>query len=305
MKSAIHAKRKTDAIISIRQDNTSQSLTILNMNKAAEKLTGYSAQQVAGKSFNNILSPRVNEILMGYIEFGASGSDFAAVARKIPNFQVLSIKGEIVPVSVKVFNLVGLNGNIQEYEILMRDITLIKKLEELKEIILQSQNQLEEKDPDTGLPSINSVVYALDTSYSFTTQYSSIEVCFALIEITNLGYYGETYGDYIAYEIIGLLGNVVKKCCRTEDVIGYMGEGVIGVVLIDCNLESAKNVINRIKTKVDSAKITLQKGTAISLSLSLAYTEVRKERNMVAMIDACEEGLNRNIERGGEGIVQV
>lgn len=305
MKSAIHAKRKTDAIIAIRQDNTAREILITNMNRAAEQLTGYNAREAAGKTLNSILSPRVNDLLSGYLEFGSGNNDFAIVARRIPNFQILSRKDIIVPVSLKVFNLVGQGENIQEYELLMRDITLIKKIEELKEIILHSEDTLSDNDAQTGLPSINSVVHALDTSYSFLEQHSSIEVSFALMEVGNIAYYAENYGEYTAYEVLGTLGHVVKKCCRNEDIVGYMGDGVIAMVLIDCNLESAKFVINRIKSKIDNSKITMQNGQPLSLSLSISYTQLRKERDMVAMIDVCEAGLDRVAKSGGEGVVQA
>lgn len=305
MKSAIHAKRKTDAIIAIRQDNTARQILITNMNRAAEQLVGYNAKEAVGKPLNSILAPRVNDLLSGYLEFGSGNSDFAVVARRIPNFQILSKKGIIVSASLKVFNLVGQGENIQEYELLMRDITLIKKIDELKEMILTSEGSIEDKDPQTGLPSINSIVHALDTSYSFLGQHSAIEVCFALIEIGNIKYYAENYGEYVAYEVLGTLGHVVNKCCRNEDIVGYMGDGVIGMVLIDCNLESAKIVINRIKKKIDTSKIIMQNGQPLTLLLSISYTQVRKEQEMVAMIDVCEAGLDRIARSGGEGVVQA
>ncbi len=305
MKSAINTKRKTDAVISIKQDNDARKIFITNMNPAAESLTGYNSREIIGRNFNTMLPARINELLDGYLEFGVASSDFAMVARRIPNFQVLSKQGEIITVSLKIFNLVSQGTNIQEYELLLRDVTLIKKIAELKEIIISSENTITEKDPHTGLPSINSVVYALDAAYAFLKEYNAIEACFVMLEVSNIAYYSETYGEYIAYEIIGTLGGLVKKCCRNEDVVGYMGDGVIAVVLIDCNLESAKIVINRIKNKVDTTKITIQNGQQITLSLNLSYTQIRKGIEMFVMIDTCESGLDSLASRGGDGVVQV
>lgn len=305
MKSAIHTKRKTDAIISIRQDNSEKRVIITNLNKAAEALTGYLAKELIDKNFDSILPARIKELLSGYLEFDDGDSDFAIVARRIPNFQILTKKGEMVVVSLKVFNLVSQGANFQEYELLMRDLTLISKISELKELIVSSENTITARDPQTGMPSINSVVYALDTSYNFLKQYNAIDVCFLLTKISNINYYSETYGEYVASEILGTLGTMMKKCCRAEDMVGYMGNGIIGVVLLDCNLESAKIVINRIKTKVDTAKVTMQNGQQVVLSLGIAYTQIKKGQEMLAMIDACDAGLIRLNSRGGEGLVQV
>ena len=304
MESAIHAKRKIDAIISIRQDNNARTVTITGMNTAAEHLTGYRTAELSGQKFSNILAPRVNEIIDGYLEYGSS-EDFASVARRIPNFQIVSKGKKIVPTSMKVFNVVSTKDNVQEYELLMRDLTLINKLAELKELILNSSNTIKERDPDTGLPSINSVVYAIETSYDFLNQHSSIEVCFALLEVTNLDYYSEHYGEYVGYDLVGTLGSIVKKCLRTEDMIGYMGNGVIGMVLVDCNLDNAKTAVQRTKAKLKTAKINMQNGREAALTIGISYTQIRKDRPMTSMLQRCEAGLNSILNRGGEGIVQV
>jgi diguanylate cyclase (GGDEF)-like protein/PAS domain S-box-containing protein len=305
MESAIHTKRKIDALISIRQDNVAREIIIINMNEAAQRLVGYNAKEVSGKILSTILAPRVNEILESYLDFENNSSDFAIVARKIPNFQILSKKGEIISASLKVFNLVGQGGDIQEYELLMRDITLINKIAELKEIITNNSDKIKDKDAKTGLPNINNVVYATDTAYSFLEQHSSIDVCFAMVEMRSFEYYKQNYGEYIACEIAGKVGDIIKKCLRTEDVLGYMGTGIIALVLIDCSLESAQNVFGRIQKDIASAQITLKNGKAVSLPIAAAYTQIRKDRDMALMINACEDGLDSITSRGGEGFIEV
>lgn len=309
MKTAINAKRRTDAIISIRQDNVARNITIQHMNGAAERLTGYTITDILNQNFSTILSPRVNQLISEDLEFSSENviamNDFASVARKIPNFQILSKNGEVIPVSIKVFNLVGNNRNIQEYELLIRDITLISKIEELKDIMRRSEGTIQEKDPDTGLMSINSIVFALDTSYAFLKQYHAIDVCFALIEISNIRKIAEQHGEPIALKLIGALGNIVKKCCRKEDIVGYMGDGIVGMVLIDCNSQGMEIVLKRIRATVSSAKITLQGNQSIILPLSISYSQLRTDKQLPEMIDACENGLERIADKGGDGVVQV
>jgi len=305
MKSAINTKRKTDALIAILQDNHEKKITITNMNKAAEILTGYAAREVMGKNFSDILAPRVNELLNNYIEFDQDDSDFAIVARKIPNFQIRSRKGEIFPVSLKVFNLVGRGIDTHEYELLMRDVTLIKNMAELKDKIKTSGSKIEAKDQQTGLATVDSIVYAVDLSYHFMEQHHAIEACLALIEVGNIGYYKETYGEYVAYDTIGMLGGMVKQCCREEDVVSYMGDGVIGLVLIDCNAQDAKIVLRRVVSRVNASKMTMQNGKPINLALAVSFTQMRQERPIEDMLNACESGLNKIASEGGEGIIQV
>ncbi len=84
-----------------------------------------------------------------------------------------------------------------------------------------------------------------------------------------------------------------------------MGDGVIGVVLIDCNLENAKSVIGRVETSIYKTNIPMLDGQVITPAIGISYTQITNGREMQTMISDCEVGLGKILQSGGVGIVQA
>jgi diguanylate cyclase (GGDEF)-like protein/PAS domain S-box-containing protein len=303
MKATISAKRKGDALITVRQNNRDKKLEIARMNVAAEKLTGYPSVEILGKNLQIVLADRIRETISDYIDFEDPSSDFASVARKIPNFQVLNKNGREVPVSLKVFYLISSEADKPEYELLMRDITLIKRMEELKEQ-LASNSDLGATDPITDLPSNAAVQSALQIAHSFV-QNDPIEVSFVVAAVDNLGGYIDSYGEDVAIALVKSVAEEVKKTCRDEDIIGYLGEGDLGVVLLDCNTDNANAVLKRVKRNVMLRPIILINGKEVSVSISIAFIQLKAEYDLQSVYDACRETVVSIQQEGGDSIREV
>ncbi len=303
MKSTISAKRKNDAVITIRQNNRNKKIEIMSMNLAAEKMIGHSSTDMYGKDFSIILPERIKDLIESYVDFeGGMGSDFLAVARRVPNFQLINKFGDEIPVSLKVFNLVANNAEVQEYELLMRDITLISKIEELKEHI--SANRDEAIDPHTGLPSEVAVQDALSTVKLYVDQFN-LEASFAIISVDFIEPYLENYGEDESDKIVKNIGVISQECCRDEDLVGHLGEGYIGAVLLDCNASDAASVISRIQKKIDSAGIIIGSDQVTSNEISIVYSQLSQGVELATIIDNCRAGLSQVVSSETKRVLQV
>ena len=301
MKSTLSAKRKGDAVINIRQNNLNKTIEIERLNPAAEKITGFHNADLIGHPFQQILPTRIKDTILSYVDFEDTNSDFASVARKIPNFQLHAKDGHDTPVSLKIFYLPSSDPKIQEYELLMRDVTLIKMLDELKKELAENQDA-EAIDPATGLPSAEVVQQAVITAYSFVEQYP-VEVSLAVIGVDNLSEIAENYGEEAAFEVIKLVGEKVKQTCREEDTVGHLGEGDIGAVLLDCNTDNAKAVLGRIKNNINDKPLTLSNGQSITISLSMAYVQIMPEYDLESMYNSARD-LVTELQNAGGNIMQ-
>jgi diguanylate cyclase (GGDEF)-like protein/PAS domain S-box-containing protein len=301
MKATISAKRKGDALITLRQDNKQKKLEIAKMNVAAEKLTGYPSTEILGKSLQVILSERVRETISDYMDFDDSASDFATVARKIPNFQILNKKGREVPVSLKVFYLISSEANKPEYELLMRDVTLIKRMEELKDM-LSSNSELGAIDTLTDLPSADAIQSALQIAHSFV-QNDPIEVSFAVAAIDNLNNYVQNYGEDVAIGLVKSVAEIIKQTCRDEDIVGYLGDGDLGVVLLDCNTDNTNSVLNRVKRNITGKPIKLLNGKEAKITASMSFIQLKAEYDMDSLYNATRETVV-NVQNGGGNAIR-
>lgn len=297
MKSTLSAKRKGDALITIRQNNNKHLVEICNMNNSAEKLTGYHLDEVLGLGFDSILPDRINESLHDYIEFEDPENDFASVARKIPNFQILSKKGNEIAVSLKIFYLASENQGMQEFELLLRDIRLIKKIDELK-------TKISDETDGRDVTDVNGLMDAYDTAYEFVNEYP-IEVTFATFGIDSFSNYMVQHNDITISDILNKFAKLIKQTCRNEDVVAYVDKGVIGVILLDCNTENARDVISRILDKASSHKLKMIDGSNFNTTLSISYAQINPEYSPAEIFNACVDSTFNLQDDGGNAITEL
>jgi PAS domain S-box-containing protein len=285
MKATISAKRKGDALITLCQNNPEKRLEVAKMNMAAERLTGYPVAELLGKNFETVLSERVREAVDDNVDFSDEYGDFASVARKIPNFQIVNKEGREIHVSLKVFHLISEEKGKLFYELLMRDVTLIKRMEELKEQ-LALNDELGAVDEDIDLPTEAAIRSALRIAYSFIEGYP-IEVSYATIGIDNI----TNYPYDVAMQLIKSVADEVKRTVRDEDMVAYLGEGQLGIMLLDCNTDNTKSVIDRVNRNVKAKAIKLIDGTVPKLALSMAYIQILPEYDVDKLLDASRHAV--------------
>ncbi len=299
----VSARRKGDAVLKIRQDNLAKKIEIGKLNRAAEKLTGYLNAELEGKNIEQILPGRISETVKNYVDFSDVASDFASVARKVPNFQVLNKQGKEVAVSLKVFYMISPDVKKPEYELLMRDITMIKRMEELKKQIMATHKE-EVIDNETGLASSNSVKDALDITYSFVEK-DPIEVTFVIAAIDGLEGIEEQVGKPAMLNLIGKVGANIAKTCRDEDIVGHLGDGDIGMVLLDCNSENAESVLGRVYNNIVKNPIMLDNGRQLDISVSMVFSQLKKEYALVDIYEACRNAIIEAQEQGNSVLMEI
>ncbi|PIR39104.1 MAG: hypothetical protein COV35_04380 [Alphaproteobacteria bacterium CG11_big_fil_rev_8_21_14_0_20_39_49] len=297
METTLSAKRKGDALITIRQHNNNKVVEVVGMNPAAEKLTGYKPEELVGGRIASLLPDRINESLEENIEFEDPSYDFASVARKIPNFQVKNKNGKKIEVSMKIFYLTSKNPTVQDYEILLRDIRLIKKIEELKNEIASEMN-------GRGSTDISTLMHAYNTAYKFIAE-DPIEVTFVTLGIDNFSKLA-SHDEMTVSKVINKYTDIIKKTCRNEDIAAHIENGVIGLVLLDCNTQNAKDVIiNRIIDNISSKTIGLFDGTEFNTTLTVCYTQLIADDNPTDIFNACIDKTLYNQQLGGNSISEL
>jgi PAS domain S-box-containing protein len=296
METTIKAKRKGDALITLRQNNNNHQVEVINMNRAAEKLTGYSTDELVGQNIGAFLPERINESFEDYIEYDDPSYDFASIARKIPNFQVKNKRGSDISVSLKVFYLTADSSNSQEYEILMRDIRLIKKIDELK-------NEIAAEVSDNTEPSLATLMHAYNTAYKFISE-DPIEVTFATFGIDNYIRLSEQ-DEMTTTKVIKTISKTINDTCRDEDIAAYIKDGIIGVVLLDCGTDNAQDVINRVIDKISETPISLYDGSQFNTSMTVCYTQLKADDKPNDVFKSCVDQTLRIQEVGGNSINEL
>lgn len=299
----ISAKRKNDAVVKVCQDNQKKMLKIESMNRAAEKLTGYRQIELVDKALQKLLPDEVNDLIEGFIDYSDMGGDLATVLRKVRDFRVLNRNGEDIPVNLKIFYVLSEDSAKPTFELLMRNMTLLHKLEELKRQVVARQGKGDVYDANTGLLRESVIIDSLTHIRSFISNYM-LEVSFGVISVDHVDKIASKYRTTVD-EIMRKVGEKVAKVFRGDDIIGCTAEHFICSILFDCSTEDAQKAFNRAKSVCERQPITLENGTEIPVKISASYLQVNPDLSPQAILERCKHAVVKAQQSGGDRIYEA
>lgn len=297
MYSSIAAKRKNDAVITVKQNNDGKSLEIAGLNPAAEKLTGYSMDDVVNSDFMMLLPVTIRDAVAGNIEFENDGNDLATVLRKVPEFKLLNKENKNVNVSLKIFYVISSETAKPEFELLMRDIRLLKKIEELKNKAHEEENVDSLQDDKQYDFVANKITLA--NNY---VKDENVEVTFAILKADQYESLFESDGDIITEKVDKYLIDTVQGTLRTADICSPLSDGMVGIMLFDCNGDDACGVFNRLLSKIkatSSENLALDEEREVSLTASIGFMQLNGLEDASTTIKLCEQALEEAENNGG------
>lgn len=300
MQKTISAKRKNDAVISVCQNNTAGKLLVEGMNRAAERLTGYRQLELIDRQLTRIFPKHIGESLESDLDYQDIHSDLANILRKIPDFHILNRQGKEIPVSFKIFYMVSQDPSKLKFELLMRDVGLMKKLEELK-------HHMEGQDTNARFSdtvSERDLMRNLEYIHHFFQEYL-LEVSVMVLAVDDLE--AVVAKEQLTHEqILEGVSKQLKSTFRTDDIVGTIGYTHLCAILFDCSADDAQKALMRAKNRIESKPVLLpQLQKSVSCKVSMGYMQVLPENMPQDIISRCKKALIRAQEAGGSRICEV
>lgn len=309
MQKTLSAKRKNDATLRIQYDKPAKQIHILSANRAAEKLLGYRQEEIKSHPLTYIMPERINTHIHDFLEDQENAqSDLAVMLRRILHFEVSNKDHDVFPASLKVFPMVVDNLNTPEYELLMRDVRLIKKLDDLRDY-LNDENQA--KDALTGMRNSDSIFASLQIIYEHITSDSHVEASVAFLYVDALDGTRDRYGSEHADRLLRHVAHVINQTVRSGDVVGHIGDNILTMLLIDCNSSDARAAFKRINARLRNSPFVLGKnsqGQSVEIipTLSLGYKQIQSyDASVERIAEAALDALDRSINSGGNYISEA
>ncbi len=232
---------------------------ILYVNPAFTKLTGYSAEEVLGKSPRILQGPGTSRLTLNTIRNGLAAR--ADVREKILNF---SKSGAPYWLDLRITPLRDRSGKLIAFVAIERDVTLDKRS-------LDESELTNARDTLTGLPTLQDFTRMIDRQVETARATKIPPPCFAYIDIDKFRSVTETFGEAASQAVMFGLVDLLTDNIRQVDTIGRLGPDKFGLCLSGISLANASVLCERLRNTVAATIFATPAGpVSITISINIA-----------------------------------
>jgi diguanylate cyclase (GGDEF)-like protein/PAS domain S-box-containing protein len=239
---------------------------VLYWNAAAEKITGFTAEDVQGRTcHDNILNhvdEEGNELCQGRCPLLDS---IDAGCRNHGHVYLRHKDGYRKPVNVRTLPLVDAAGEIVGGIELFTDLTDSRDAQRLRELEV-----LAAADPLTGLPNRRLFDTTLDARLAEKKRHG-FPFALALVDIDHFKAFNDEHGHQLGDRVLLAVAHTLKGGCRAYDFVSRWGGEEFAILLGNVDARNAATVMNRCRKLVNEAVVThegSQYGVQVSIGVA-------------------------------------
>lgn len=250
---------------------------IVYVNKAFTELTGYTADEVIGKT------PRILQGEETSLE-ARKCIKMAIVKHEPVHCQLLnySKSGEKYWIELNIYPLKNTRGEVTYLAAIERDITLQKT----RELELQTQA---DQDFLTKLPNRRAFNEKAEAAMQIKHEYGFSMV---MIDVDNFKSINDNYGHAFGDKVLKKLSQQLMQNFRSQDLLVRLGGEEFGVMLLNTSADIAFSLMEQFRRKVAKIKIPTEEGVAISITVSIGiYATQSSDLTLDGVLSKADEAL--------------
>lgn len=266
--------------------------TISYWNKSAERITGYSSEDVVGtRCCDNIL----NHIDKEGVHLCHEGCPLLktmqdGMDRQAPVY-LSHKKGYRVPVSIKtlpIYDGAEIMGAIEIFTDQEKAFNLLESIEELK--------ILAHYDSMTGLANRRKMNDFLQQQQ---INQNTLDIPFGVIlaDIDNFKRVNDCYGHEAGDEVITMAGKVLSSVVRKSDLIGRWGGEEYAGGFPGISLEYLEKIAEKMRVMIKES-VVYYKGETIEITISIGATMSRKNEDPKELMNRADKMLYKSKKDG-------
>lgn len=246
--------------------------TITYWNKAAERISGFSAEEVVGRScHDNILT---------HVDGDGNNlcKEMCPLAKTISDQETREVEvymhhkdGHRVPVSVRTSSLTDEDGNVIGGIELFTDISS----REVNELRIKELEKMALIDNLTQLANRNYIEKELQSRFEEKKR-MGVSFGFLFMDIDHFKKFNDTYGHDVGDEVLKFVAANFIASARPFDLFGrWGGEEFVGIIR-NITHENLENLGNRIRVMIEKSYI-LHKEKKLNVTISIGATLVKDD----------------------------
>lgn len=270
-----------------------QSRTITYWNKAAARISGFSATEVLGKSCSDNILNHVdadgNQLCFG----GCPLKKTIADAQPREGEVYLHHKnGHRIPVSVRVSVLTNQAGEVIGGVELFTDISNRSS----NELRLKELEQMARLDRLTQLANRNHIETELQMRFEEKKRYH-VPFGILFMDIDNFKKFNDTYGHAVGDEVLKYVAKTLVKNSRPFDLYGrWGGEEFLGIIRNITGLD-LENLGNRLRLLVEASYLA-HDSEKLHVTISIGATLVKEGDTIATLINRADSLLYQSKNSG-------
>ena len=263
----------SDAIISKNLDDT-----VTSWNAAAERLYGYSAAEIIGRSGRVLLPP----------DKAAEEQDFLARlgrAEHVVRHETVRLKNDGTPIEVAmtVSPLRDASGHITGTSTIARDITARKRIE-------AHTRALAVTDELTGLHNRRGFM-AIAEQQLRVARRSRAPLHIGFIDMDGMKAINDRFGHAAGDEALKDTAALLLASFRDSDLVARVGGDEFLVLAVDADDKTMERIQNRLFAAVIKHNLEAQRPYALSLTLGVVGCDVESDVTLDQMIEEADRRM--------------
>ncbi len=262
-------------------------------NKAAEHISGFSAEEVVGKSCSENVLTHVdaegNQLCSRLCPMAATIADGKSRESTI---YLHHKEGHRIPVSVRVSPYYDEKGNIRGGIELFTDVSN----QAANELRVKELEKLALLDNLTQLPNRHYMEKEFHARFEEMKRFG-VPYGILFLDIDHFKLFNDTYGHETGDKVLRFVAKTLVSGARPFDIYGrWGGEEFIGIIR-NISAPDLENLGNRVRTLVGHSYV-MHKKERLSVTISLGATLARVGESMKSLVDRADKFLYRSKEAG-------
>ncbi len=257
-------------------------------NKAAERLTGYSKEEVLGRSCRDNILMHVDET--GH-QLCLAGCPLARTMEdRLPREQEVFLRtkeGHRLPVLVKASPIIGPEGEVKgAVEIFSSNAARTQILERLAEM---ERNAL--IDTVTGISNRRHMEMHLQSRLEEFRRHRWI-FGIVFIDIDHFKSINDRYGHSVGDKVLRMVGQTLNASSRYFDQVGRWGGEEFLAVIVNVGMDRLAEIAERFRVLVERSALPQQEQEdEVGVTISLGGTEVRQGDTVDSIVERADQKL--------------